>query len=67
MPKQDTDRIIRENECKTLSGLSRTTRYMMERRGEFPARRNIGGRSVGWLLSDIQDWQRTRQQQTHSN
>lgn len=52
-----TERVIREAECRKLSGLCRTTRYMMEKEGKFPARRKLGGRSVGWLLSEIAAWQ----------
>nr|HAT2257104.1 AlpA family phage regulatory protein [Citrobacter freundii] len=53
----DADRIIRENECRRLTGICRTTRYLMERNGKFPARRQLGGRSVGWLLSEVTAWQ----------
>ena len=55
-----SDRIIREVECRQLTGICRTTRYMMEKEGEFPARRKLGGRAVGWLLSEGSDWQRSR-------
>ncbi|MFA9342860.1 helix-turn-helix transcriptional regulator, partial [Escherichia coli] len=41
------DRIIREAECSKLTGVSRTTRYELEKKGNFPSRRNLGGRSVG--------------------
>ncbi|MCL6742797.1 AlpA family phage regulatory protein [Kosakonia sp. R1.Fl] len=54
-----TDRTIREPECREITGLARTTRYMMEKEGKFPARRKLGGRAVGWLLSEITDWQNT--------
>lgn len=62
MPKKDKnrDRIIREDECRELSGLCRTARYEREKTGTFPRRRNIGGRSVGWLLSEVLEWQKTR-------
>lgn len=52
-----TDRTIREPECRQITGLCRTTRYLMEREGRFPARRKLGGRAVGWLLSEIKAWQ----------
>jgi prophage regulatory protein len=50
------DRTVRECECRKLTGLGRTTRYQLEKKGEFPRRRNLGGRSIGWLYSDIQSW-----------
>lgn len=55
--QQPTDRTIREPECRQITGLCRTTRYMMEKDGKFPARRKLGGRAVGWLLSEITAWQ----------
>lgn len=54
------DRIIREAECSKLTGVSRTTRYELEKKGSFPSRRNLGGRSVGWLLSEVMDWVQNR-------
>ncbi|WP_308369929.1 helix-turn-helix transcriptional regulator [Serratia marcescens] len=55
-----TDRTVREPECRRITGLCRTTRYLMEREGRFPARRKLGGRAVGWLLSEIQTWQQNQ-------
>lgn len=56
--KNFIERTIREPECRSITGLCRTTRYLMEKEGEFPARRKIGGRAVGWLLSEIIEWQK---------
>lgn len=55
-----TERVIREAECRQLTGICRTTRYMMEKEGTFPARRKLGGRAVGWLLSEVFAWQQSR-------
>ena len=55
-----TDRVIREDDCRKLTGVSRTTRYELEKKGGFPSRRNLGGRSVGWLLSEVIDWVQSR-------
>ncbi len=49
------DRIIREAECFDITGLSRSTRWRMERAGTFPKRRQLGENSVGWLLSEVVD------------
>ncbi|HCP5916376.1 TPA: AlpA family phage regulatory protein [Escherichia coli] len=57
MSQINNDRIVREKECRQLTGLCRTTRFIKERNGEFPLRRKLGGRAVGWMLSEIQDWQ----------
>ncbi len=50
------DRLLREPEVAQLTGLSRTTRWRMERRGEFPRRHRISRNAVAWLLSDITKW-----------
>jgi len=54
------ERVIREAECRQLTGICRTTRYIMEKEGSFPARRKLGGRAVGWLLSEVTAWQQSR-------
>lgn len=55
------DRIVREAERKRLTGLSRTTRWELERRGQFPQRRRLGVNSVGWLESELREWMVTRE------
>lgn len=58
--QQPAERVIREAECRQLTGICRTTRYMMEKEGKFPPRRKLGGRSIGWLLSEIKVWQQSQ-------
>lgn len=55
------ERIVREAECKRLTGLSRTTRWELERHGQFPQRRRLGINSVGWLESELREWMHTRE------
>jgi prophage regulatory protein len=55
------DRIIRERECRQLTGLSRTTRWLLERRGLFPTRRRLTACSVGWLESELRAWMASRE------
>lgn len=50
------ERMLRELDVARMTGLGRTTRYEMERRGEFPARRQITPGAVGWLESELLDW-----------
>jgi len=57
---QAIDEIVRERECKRITGLSRSTRWRLERAGQFPQRRPISPGCVGWLLSEIDDWVATR-------
>ena len=54
------NRVIREEECRAITGLSRTTRWEMERAGTFPPRRRLSPNTVGWLLSDIRRWLHNR-------
>jgi len=50
------DRIIRSKEVQEITGLSRTTLWRLERKGEFPARVTLGVGSVGWKLSEVENW-----------
>ncbi len=54
--KRDVDRIIRAQEVQNTTGLSRTTLWRMENKGEFPRRVSLGGNAVGWKLSEVQKW-----------
>ena len=51
------NRFIRDAECKTISGLSRSTRWRLERDGRFPRRVRIAPNCVAWRLSEILEWQ----------
>lgn len=53
-------RFIREPECKSITGLSRTTRWRLEKEGKFPARRKISQNTVGWLSTEIEEWMRSK-------
>jgi len=55
------DQILRSAEVRKLTGLSRTTLWRFERGGDFPARRKLGERSVGWLASEVSAWLETRE------
>ncbi|HGJ5865661.1 AlpA family phage regulatory protein [Arsenophonus nasoniae] len=55
---QKYDRRIREAECKQISGLSRSRRWVLEEEGKFPKRIPMGKNSVSWLLSDVLWWAR---------
>jgi prophage regulatory protein len=49
-------RIMRLPEVKAVSGLSRSTIYFRMALGTFPKQVCLGGRAVGWLEDEIQDW-----------
>jgi prophage regulatory protein len=48
--------ILRLPEVKQRTGLSRSTIYLRISSKQFPAPISLGGRSVGWLESDIDRW-----------
>ena len=50
------DRFLREAEVHSITGLSRTTRWRLERVGKFPRRRQISANAVAWLASEIRAW-----------
>jgi len=54
------DKIIRTKEVLELSGLSRTTLWRLEKKGQFPARLPLSAGSVGWRLKEIKSWMDTR-------
>ena len=61
--KQSNDtqeRILRAHEVQKIVGISRSTIWRMERKGQFPARLPLGTGSVGWLKSDIESWVNSR-------
>ena len=51
-----TDRIIGEPECEHITDASRTTRWRMMQRGEFPQKVRISPNRTGWLLSEVMEW-----------
>ena len=55
-----TNRFLSKPEVLSISGLSHVTQWRMEKRGEFPQRRQISPGRVGWLESEILDWMESR-------
>lgn len=48
--------ILRLPTVKDRTGLSRSTIYLRISKGSFPAPVSLGGRAVGWIEAEIQDW-----------
>ena len=48
--------ILRLPEVKKSTGLSRSTIYLRITQGTFPRAVSLGGRAVGWLEAEIQEW-----------
>jgi prophage regulatory protein len=53
-------RILRLPEVKRSTGLSRSTLYLRISEGTFPKPVSLGGRAVGWLEAEIQEWLQRR-------
>lgn len=49
----ESDRLVRENERKQITTLSRSRTWELERLGLHPCRTKLGINSVAWLLSDL--------------
>ncbi len=49
-------KIIRLPAVKAATGLACSTIYKKMSEKTFPKQISLGGRSVGWLESDIQNW-----------
>lgn len=47
---------LRSPEVQEISGLSPVTIWRLEKRGEFPRRRQIGPNAVGWRSDEIEAW-----------
>jgi prophage regulatory protein len=54
------DRIVREAERRSITGIGRTTAWSLQKRGEFPAPVGLTGGRVGWRLSELQEWVKSR-------
>lgn len=50
------DRFIRLPEVLKITGLSASSVYRLRAKGEFPAQRLIGPRSVRWSLREVLQW-----------
>lgn len=48
--------ILRLPAVKERTALSRSTIYLRIANNEFPAPISLGGRAVGWLEEDINNW-----------
>jgi prophage regulatory protein len=55
-----THTILRLPAVKTSTGLFRSTIYLRVSQGTFPRPVSLGGRAVGWLEAEIQEWLQRR-------
>ena len=48
--------ILRLPTVKARTGLSSSTIYLRIAEGSFPAPISLGGRAVGWIEAEVNDW-----------
>ena len=48
--------MLRRRAVEAITGLSRSTIYARMSAGAFPTAIRLGGRSVGWVASEIDAW-----------
>lgn len=48
--------ILRLPTVKARTGLSRSTIYLRIAEGSFPKPISLGGRAVGWIEAEVNDW-----------
>ncbi len=53
-------RFLRLPEVLARTGLSRSTVYVRLEQGRFPRPVSLGGRAVGWIEAEVDDWIRDR-------
>jgi prophage regulatory protein len=56
----EPDRIIRKADLPKFVGLRRTQIETLIARGEFPKPVRLSERAVGWVGSELAEWQRAR-------
>ena len=57
---QAPGRFLRLPEVMARTGLSRSTIYVRLEQGRFPRPVSLGGRAVGWIDSEIDEWMSDR-------
>jgi prophage regulatory protein len=48
--------VLRKNDIRRILNLSDPSIYRREKLGQFPKRISLGGKSVGWLKSEVDAW-----------
>ena len=51
-----THTILRLPAVKARTGLSRSTLYLRMAQDRFPKTISLGGRAVGWVEAEVDDW-----------
>ena len=59
-------RFLRLPEVMARTGLSRSTIYVRLDQGRFPRPVSLGGRAVGWIEAEVDEWIRDRIEKSRS-
>lgn len=63
MPKHhNLSEIIRPRDLPSETGLSRTTIWRLEKKGDFPKRIRLSVGAVGYLRVAVEQWRQSREQ-----
>jgi len=65
--KQGQARFLRLPEVLARTGLSRSTIYVRLEQGRFPRPVSLGGRAVGWIEAEVDEWIRERIAESRSD
>ena len=60
MQQDISTKLLRFSDVTRLIGLSRSSVNRLERAGQFPKRRRISARAIGWLQPEIDQWLASR-------
>jgi prophage regulatory protein len=61
------ERVLRKPELYGKLALSDATIWRLEHQGKFPKRITLGGKSVGWLESEVNDWLKAKAEAREHN
>lgn len=56
VPQHSVRRIMRLKETEQMCGFHRSHIYALMKAGQFPQRRRIGRRAVGWDSIEVEQW-----------
>ena len=54
------DRLVKDKEASTITGMCRRTRKAMEEKGTFPQRRRLSERISGYSYNELMLWLKDR-------
>lgn len=52
--------VARKGDLRPLLGISEAVAFRLEKKGQFPKRRQLADGSVGWLVRELEEWAESR-------